>query len=399
VRILIISVYPFPIGYSATNRILSYSKGLVELGHYVKYFSLRPTEKPDKVINKSSKGVFEGVDYEYSNGTTIWSRYTFIKVLQALYGYFRSFYVLLFKKLFKSFDCVLISFDNVYLIFLLSFYLKLLLRVKTVLIVDEFPYVLRENISVYRLFPILLKLEPIIGYRFFNGIITMTRPLRDYFIQYKNNSCKMKIIPMTVEPERFNIQKDNIIKDKYIAYIGDLVKDKDGVDNAISAFAIISPKYPDYKFYILGSAKNENDLVRLKEQVAKYKLTEKILFIGKVNRDKVPTYLCGATLLILARPDNERAKGGFPTKLGEYLATGNPVVVSDVGEISVYLTDGLNAFISKSNEAFEFSKKIDEALSNLTKARDIGKKGRELSHNVFNYKVQAQNMAEFLNEL
>ena len=49
-------------------------------------------------------------------------------------------------------------------------------------------------------------------------------------------------------------------------------------------------------------------------------------------------------MLVLARPDNIQAKGGFPTKLGEYLATGNPVVVTKVGEIPNYLIDGVNAF-------------------------------------------------------
>lgn len=395
-RILVISVYPFPIGYSATNRILSYSKGLVELGHSVKYFSLRPTEKSDKVINKSFRGVFEGVEYEYTNGTTIWSKYKFIKFLQALYGYLKSFYILLNNKFENPYDFVMISNDNIYLIFFLNIYLKIFLRIKTVLIVDEFPFVLRKNISIYRLFPILLKIEPLIGYRFFNGIITMTHPLREYFSRYKSDKCMMKTIPMTVEPDRFNIQNQEVPKEKYIAYIGDLVKDKDGVDEAISAFSIISPKYPEYKFYIIGSAKNENDLIRLKELVAKYKLADNVKFIGKIGRNEVPYYLCGAKLLILARPDNERAKGGFPTKLGEYLATGNPVVVSDVGEISNYLEDGVSAYISRTNEPSEFAKKIDEALSNPEKSRVLGMKGKELAYSVFNYKTQARNIANFL---
>ncbi|MFA5012845.1 MAG: glycosyltransferase family 4 protein [Ignavibacteria bacterium] len=395
-RILVISAYPFPIGYSATNRILSYSKGLVELGHSVKHFSLRPTEKQDNVINQSHQGVFEGVEFEYTNGTTKWSRSKFIMLLQALYGYLKSFYILLNSKYKNPYDFVLISNDNVYYILFLSFYLKILLRIRTVLIVDEFPYVLRESIPIYRYFPLLLKLEPLIGYRFFDGIITMTRPLKEYFSRYKNDLCMMKIIPMTVEPDRFNIKRHEIPKEKYIAYIGDLVKDKDGVDDAISAFYIISNKYPEYKFYIIGSAKNEIDFERLKELVTNYKLTDRIKFLGKIDRNEVPSYLCGASLLILARPDNQRAKGGFPTKLGEYLATGNPVVVTDVGEISMYLTDGVNAFISKTNDPSEFAEKIDEALSNPNKSKAVGIKGKELAYGVFNYRIQARNIAEFL---
>ncbi len=398
-RIFIVSVYPFPVGFSATNRIISYAKGLVESGHFVKYFCLRPTEQPEKTVNVNFQGSYQGIEYLYTGGTTIWSRYLIFKILQALYGYLKAFVLLTAERFNNNFDSLIISSDNVYLIFPLSFYVKTILRKKAVLIVDEFPHILRENNRIYRIFPFLLNLEQKLGYNYFDGIITMTRSLHDYFMGLKSKACKMKVIPMTVEPERFDIKIDTSKKDKYIAYIGDLVKDKDGVDYAISAFASISNKYPGYKFLIIGAAKNNEDFLRLKELVFSYNLQERIIFTGKVNRDDVPKYLCNAELLVLARPDNERAKGGFPTKLGEYLATGNPVVVTKVGEIPEYLTDGVNAFISNSNDPVEFAVKINEALSDFERAKSIGKKGKELAFGVFNYKIQAANMAGFLNEL
>ena len=49
----------------------------------------------------------------------------------------------------------------------------------------------------------------------------------------------------------------------------------------------------------------------------------------------------------MARPDSRQARGGFPTKLGEYLATGKPVCVTKVGEITVYLEDNVSAFLAE----------------------------------------------------
>lgn len=398
-KVIVISVYPFPIGFSATNRIISYSKGLVELGHSVKYYCLRPTEHREGIINHEFKGTYEGIEYEYTGGTSIWSKYGIIKVFQALYGYIMSFYILLDAKFKRTFDYAIISSDNVYIIFLISIYISKILKKKTVLIVDEFPHVLRQNVKIYGYLPSLLKIEQRVGYRFFDGIITMTNALSEYFTVYKKKITKMKVIPMTVEPDRFDIKLNNIDKEKYIAYIGDLVKDKDGVDKAISAFAIICNKYSDYKFYIIGAAKCKKDFDDLSELVTEYNLENKVVFKGKVQRNEVPDYLCRASLLVLARPNNERAAGGFPTKLGEYLATGNPVVVTDVGEISHYLEDGINAYISSNNEPKVFAQKIDEALSNPVRSREIGLKGKELAYSVFNYKTQARNIAEFLNSL
>lgn len=69
--------------------------------------------------------------------------------------------------------------------------------------------------------------------------------------------------------------------------------------------------------------------------------------MGDVHRDKVPELLCRSKILALARPDNLQSEGGFPTKLGEYLSTGNLVIITDVGDIPFYLKDGESALIAK----------------------------------------------------
>jgi glycosyltransferase involved in cell wall biosynthesis len=399
-RILLISVYPFPIGLSATNRILSYSKGLIERGHAVKYLCLRPTEHRGRVVNENSQGTYAGIEYEYLCGTTVWSDYRVIKAAQAFIGFVKAFYVLCLNAQKKHYDYVIISNDNVYLILPLTALLKYILRKKSILIVDEYPMVLRERIRFYQLFPFMLNLEMKIGYRLFNGIITMTYPLQDYFVPLKGKLCNMQVIPMTVEPERFNFTGHSKLKyEKYVAYVGDLVAGKDGVENAISAFSLISEKYPDLKFYIIGSAKSSLDYENLQKQVKELNLEERIKFTGQLQRDAVPEYICHAVLLILTRPNNVRAQGGFPTKLGEYLATGNPVVVTSVGDIPKYLIDGENAFVSNSADPTEFSLKMDQALSNPEVSKAIGVRGRDLAYGIFNYKVQAKNIEHFLSRL
>lgn len=92
----------------------------------------------------------------------------------------------------------------------------------------------------------------------------------------------------------------------------------------------------------------------------------------------------------MARPNNRQAKGGFPTKLGEYLATSKPVVLTKVGEIPLFLTDGVNAYLSEPDNAESFAKKLDEALSNQKEARKVGLNGRHLADTVFNYRIIAK---------
>jgi len=109
--------------------------------------------------------------------------------------------------------------------------------------------------------------------------------------------------------------------------------------------------------------------------------------------------LKGAVVLALSRPSSHQAEGGFPTKLGEYLATSKPVVITDVGEIGQYLTNGVSAFIAKPDSTDDFSDKLDKCLSNRKKAMEIGERGYEVAKKYFDYKSQSETLVNFLIEL
>ena len=120
---------------------------------------------------------------------------------------------------------------------------------------------------------------------------------------------------------------------------------------------------------------------------------------GRWHREKVPPLLNNASALALARPYNKQSEGGVPTKLGEYLATGKPVIITDTGEISLFLKDGYNAFIAKPGDIDSFSDKISEVFADYPRALVIGKNGRLLTENEFNYLEQARKLAFFIESL
>ena len=70
-------------------------------------------------------------------------------------------------------------------------------------------------------------------------------------------------------------------------------------------------------------------------------------------------------------------------KLGEYLATGRPVIVTDTGEISKYLKDKVNARIVKAGDESDFTEKLMWMLENPEESCKIGIKGRETAINNF----------------
>jgi len=79
--------------------------------------------------------------------------------------------------------------------------------------------------------------------------------------------------------------------------------------------------------------------------------------------------------------------------LGEYLATGNIVVITNVGEIGLFLKDKQNAYIAEPNSAEKFSQKLREALLN-NNPQQIGNEGKKLVYTEFNYLTQAKVIEE-----
>ena len=124
-----------------------------------------------------------------------------------------------------------------------------------------------------------------------------------------------------------------------------------------------------------------------------------MVFLGKMARTDIPVYLNNAEVLAMARPWSIIADAGFPSKLTEYLSTGNPVIATKVGEIPVYLEDNVNAFLSEPDSADAFAEKIEYVLSNYELAQKVGERGKELTRTIFNYNYQTKRMIAFIKTL
>ena len=254
-------------------------------------------------------------------------------------------------------------------------------------------------------FPFVLSNEGIFGkiwsymytntiYKLFDGMIIMTYPLLEYFRNKTKKTCKIIIVPMTVEPERFHdIPYDNRLG-KYIAYCGYMGGNKDGVMNLIKAFSLIENKYDDIQLLLIGTA-SEQEMNKLKTYANNLK-TKRVTFFGKVDRDQIPSLLVNAHILALARPASLQSTGGFPTKLGEYLSTGRPAVITNVGDISRYLVDGINAIIVSPDDDDKYAQKLEYVLDNYESALNIANEGVKLTETIFNYNYQARRIEKFM---
>lgn len=361
------------IGEANTNRVLAYAKGLSELGADVSLFFLI-TDKdrtPYKLDLPNVK-----VIYLWESDGFFAKRY---KILSFIKNYIR--FILEIKR-----------GDFVFFHGLYSYQLwiaRLLYRRANMFCEStEHPDVFVKHNAQYnkRLKNVLNKHK---------ALFVISQSLKDYYISLGVKKERVHVINMFVDTDRFeNLQKT--VMEKYIAYCGAVSFDKDGANILIEAFSKFSQKHQDYKLFIIGKGVDATVIPKLKDLATQKGVEKSVVFTGPVTPQEMPQLLYNASILALARPNNLQAQNGFPTKLGEYLATGNPVVVTRVGEIPLFIKHQENGFLSDPNPD-SFSEQLSWVADNYEAASQIGQKGKELAYSDFSYLSQAKKALSIMN--
>lgn len=229
-----------------------------------------------------------------------------------------------------------------------------------------------------------------------DGLFVISTQLKKAYIERGVDESKIHIINMTVDESRFSgLKKQG--EEKAIVFCGNGANNKDGVDQLIKAFAIVHRKYPEYLLKIIGSVPKRGDASGNIELVEQLNLQESVVFTGRKTPEEVPQLLKNASILALDRPDSLQAQNGFPTKLGEYLLTENPVCVTNVGDIPLFLKDGFNALVAEHDNVEDFALKLIWIIEHPEESSIIGKRGYEAALTFFNPMTETKKMLEYMN--
>lgn len=397
-KIVIIFTTPFPYCDAGANRVISYAKEIVSMGHNVTVHSLQPSIRPSqlndsRIPKPDVKGVIDGINYIHTAGTIMWpesGKGLLKKQYLRLKARLNSIMLLIKER--KSIDILQIYSHNTSDHNLYGFFSHHL-HIPYVAEFSEFPieYKQRDRYNKTKAGrQRIKKVEK--SFKSFDAWILETQNLVDYYIPFACQDAKYCIVPMTVEDSRFvGYPKSESKYGRYIGYCGNMCEG-DGISILIKAFASISSKHPDYKLVLAG---NSVDVPSQKELVKSIGLEEKVLFIGRLSRNEIPAFITNAEILCLASPKSDRASATMPCKVGEYLCTGNPVIVTGQGELFKYLTDGVNAYLPEPDSIESFADKLDYVLSNPVEAVKVGKQGITTAIREFGSKAQAKRIIVF----
>lgn len=387
----IICSYPVPYGMAATTRIFSYSRGLVECGDQVDVWSVVPTGFAPE-LNIHDSGVFNGISFFYSFRRRRMKNH-FLHGLEIVYSL-----LVLGIKLYKRskrqmYDVFIVSSDNILILSYMSF-INIFFRKKLVFIFDEYPIPIRvklkDKIPLWKRYAYRLILK------YYTGYISMTDNLLKY---YKKIVEKPGILLSSItDISRFeNINKIPSRQVNKIVYMGNMELSKDNVDNILYAVSILRDDGYDFHLYLYGKPSVKDKKVL--ESIIEQKNMQDYVSFGFVQFDDVPKILSQADILVSSQPVTVRASGGFPTKLGEYLMSGTPVLLTDVGETSHYFKNGEHLYFAKPESPIDFADKLKLIINNYETALTVASNGKRCIENFYSHSAAGMKMHNFLTTL
>jgi len=379
----------FPYGLAPIQRQILISLGLEEAGAQVLVISHKGVYSPLKSYDLVPKGNYRGIDYVYTSGEIYRKDHFFQRNFLKLKGFINELYLLTKLKRIREIDAAIVAtmrFQSIFYYYLLSRILsfKVLLNYVECASSIRTRTKLRDRINDY--------LVDRIGVCCADAVL----PISEYLKHSVKKTCpKSPQLKIPILGDFKTSISDKPAQPGYFLYCGS-ANYLELIDFIVQAFEKIENQ--DVLLYLVVSGDTE-DMVKFRSRIeASSKHRYIRTFSGIDFEDLLQKYRQAVALLIPLRNTIQDA-ARFPHKIGEYLASGVPIITTKYGEIGHYFTDGENAIISNNYDLQEYADKMKYVLEYPDEARKIGENGRAMGKRLFDYRKHGVSLLNFIQSL
>lgn len=388
----------FPDGMAPTARVRAYTEGLRLAGRDVCVLCMSGSRPVGNASSPTlSSGEYRGTPYRYTAGTPTLAKNRLLRAIQRLRGVIGASSLILRRHWReKDVEAIVLYPDSLPSALALRL-VAWTCHVPLLLEKSELPSIHRPQTrwSEYTL-PVYVA----VTYRIFDGIIVVSDYLEHYFASRVGRNTRLLQVPILVDPAFAEAIVDPALSSpcsgSRIVYAGGLTEAKDGVLTLIEAFREVANTCDATRLVIVGGCRSDTAFKRCCDAARSLGVADRIDFLEQLPRDEVVQCLRGAQVLVLPRPASEQALSGMPTKLAEYLVTGRPVVMTNIGQQAVILRDRVTAFMVPPNDAASLASTLVEVLRDPDAANTVGLRGRDLALREFSARHHGQRIAEFI---
>ena len=380
----------FPYGLAEVQKIILISKSLILTGNNVtvicKNGCHNKTDRPE--LNVS--GIYEGINYIYASGSCFRNDHFFKRRLNEIKGKINEFLLLRKSKLNNKLDFAILSTRSFYEI-LYYYILSKIFGFKIILnYVEYYSSMKKKNFQIGK------RLNDKLFDRYAPSLSNAIFPISEFLIDHiKKVSPGKKYlkIPGLTDFEKYN--DIEILQDqKYFLFCGDAGY-KEIIQFIIDSFGQLNNNTSIFLYLVING--DENNIIEIKKYISNHLQKEKIKLFSKLTEKQLFTYYKNAIALLIPLRPTFQDIARFPHKTGEYLASGNPVISTNYGEVKYYFKDMENMLLAESYDINLFAEKMQFVINNPAYAQKVGMKGKNIASHIFDYRTMAPVINNFLN--
>jgi glycosyltransferase involved in cell wall biosynthesis len=380
----------FPYGLAEVQKIILISKCLLLTGNNVTVVCTNGFHNKSEHSELKVQGYYDQIEYIYTSGSTFRNDSFYKRRLFEIKGVINEIRFLRKRKRDNKLDYAILSTGSFYNI-LFYYFLSKSFGFKTILNYVEYYSSMKTNSH-----HISRRLNARLFDNYAPSLTDAIFPISEFLINHINRVSPGKRylkIPILTDPDRYNgIEKT--YTEKYFMFCGS-ADFKEIIDFIIGSFALVNNN-TSVSLYLVANG-SENSMSELKKIIDAQPQRDKIKLFSRLTEKQLFTYYKNAMALLIPLRPTFQDMARFPHKTGEYLASGNPVISTNYGEVKYYFKDMENMLLADRYDMQLFAEKMEFVIQNPVDVQKIGQEGKNVASRIFDYRTNAVAIDNFLN--
>ena len=382
----------FPRGGAGATYLNLFCRGLKSNGHNVKVLLLKGHAFGNFIYKGPRKNISEdGIPFTYL-GFTQRPENKILKIFDELLSFVRLM-AFLFSLIVKRRSVSLLIYNSDLFYNIPIHLLSRIFGVRLIKFVAE--YIDKSEFGV-SLIGLIQRASYFLNFKYLNKLsdklIVFSFFLKDLYLRMGYNEPDIIVQPNLTD---FDFWKIPLTESKFTLGYSGAPYLKDGLSDLFGAISVLRRETNmQISLLIIGDAVFGDSLIpSLKDECARLGISDYVVFTGLVESSQVKKFLTECSILTITRPSTVQTRAGFPTKLGEYFATGKPVLATDFGDMKRYFKDGWDIIMAECGNTGSIAEKLIWMLSNPDELSEIADRGYNRALELLEYRNSVRRIA------
>lgn len=174
---------------------------------------------------------------------------------------------------------------------------------------------------------------------------------------------------------------------KNIFFVGNLIKRK-GIEEFVKVYILLRKRYHDVQAYVIGDNTDNQDFI-YKKMCQQEKVEDNIVFTGQLDHFSIAQlYSTGGIFCLTSYVENS------PNVVMEAMASGLPVVATNVGAVKYLIEDGNSGFLVQKGDVLSMTQIITRIYESESLYFSLGYKAREIATSRWKADIVAEKHIE-----